>query len=28
MLHISFPEIEEEDYNYFKEKNKEFKELL
>lgn len=28
MLHISFPEIEEEDYNYFEEKNKEFKELL
>lgn len=28
MLLISFPEIEEEDYNYFEEKNKEFKELL
>lgn len=28
MLHISFPEIEEEDYNYFEEKNREFKELL
>lgn len=28
MLHISFPEIKEEDYNYFEEKNKEFKELL
>lgn len=28
MLHISFPVIEEEDYNYFEEKNREFKELL
>lgn len=28
MLNISFPEIDEQDYNYFEEKNKEFKELL
>lgn len=28
MLHISFPEIEEQDYNYFERKNKEFRELL
>ncbi|EJG0083555.1 type III-A CRISPR-associated protein Csm6, partial [Staphylococcus pseudintermedius] len=28
MLHISFPEIEEKDYNYFERKNKEFRELL
>ncbi|HAY1936301.1 TPA: type III-A CRISPR-associated protein Csm6, partial [Staphylococcus aureus] len=28
MLNISFPEIDEQDYNYFEEKNKEFKKLL
>ncbi|WP_368915934.1 type III-A CRISPR-associated CARF protein Csm6 [Staphylococcus haemolyticus] len=28
MLHISFPEIEEKDYNYFERKNKGFRELL